>query len=216
MAVLLHDCPHCGGGKMTFQVCAQNQWKSDGPIVYWDVMAICANCQRAILAAINGNSRQSGYVAPMSAPNPLHNNMYRLTAVVPNPPPLNAPEYTPENIGSTFRQSMDNLRRGNWDACGMAGRKALDLATKHLDPSLAGKKLVDRIDALAAAYRITPDLKEWAHEVRRLGNDAAHDDDPFSKDDAESLIQFTRTFLEYAFTLPGSLAKRRAEKAKTE
>ncbi|MBI4968850.1 MAG: DUF4145 domain-containing protein [Rhodospirillales bacterium] len=111
---------------------------------------------------------------------------------------------------------MDNFHRGNWDACGMAGRKALDLATKHLDQSLADTKLVGRIDALAEAHRITPDLKEWAHEVRRLGNDAAHEDDPFSKDDAEALIKFTRTFLEYAFTLPGSLAKRRAEKAKTD
>lgn len=201
---------------MTFQIIAQNMWKNDRGMTYWDVMAVCANCQRAILAFLDGYSLQPGFVEPKSATNPLKDGMYFLAGVEPKPPPLDAPEYTPENIASPFRQAMDNFHRGNWDACGMAGRKALDLATKHLDQSLADTKLVGRIDALAEAHRITPDLKEWAHEVRRLGNDAAHEDDPFSKDDAEALIKFTRTFLEYAFTLPGSLAKRRAEKAKTD
>lgn len=52
----------------------------------------------------------------------------------------------------------------------------------------------------------------WAHEVRLGGNEAAHEDEPFSKEDAESLRNFIENFLTYAFTLP-SAVKRRAPPA---
>jgi Domain of unknown function (DUF4145) len=32
---------------------------------------------------------------------------------------------------------------------------------------------------------------QWAHHVRLEGNDAAHDEDPFTKDEAEELLDFT-------------------------
>jgi hypothetical protein len=53
-------------------------------------------------------------------------------------------------------------------------------------------------------------MKEWAHEIRLLGNDAAHEEDPFTPPEAESLQAFTQLFLTYAFTLPGMLAARKA------
>ena len=48
-------------------------------------------------------------------------------------------------------------------------------------------------------------MKEWAHEIRCLGADAAHDEDPFTENEAKSLQPFTELFLTYAFMLPGML-----------
>jgi len=90
-------------------------------------------------------------------------------------------------------------------------RKCLDLATKELDSTLAGKKLAARIDALHARGALTEDLKQWAHAVRLDGNDAAHEEDELSIEEIKQLASFTELFLQYTFTLPAQVAKRQAD-----
>jgi len=89
-------------------------------------------------------------------------------------------------------------------------RKSIDAATRDLDPSLAGKMLAKRIDLLAQAGKLTPDLKEWAHLIRLDGNQGAHDDEELSAAEIEQLEEFTKLFLIYTFTLPAQVLKRKA------
>jgi len=65
---------------------------------------------------------------------------------------------------------------------------------------------------------VTSAMKQWAHAIRKIGNDAAHEDEPFSAADAEALHSFTELFLTYTFTLPAMLDERRrqAEKLQAE
>jgi hypothetical protein len=51
---------------------------------------------------------------------------------------------------------------------------------------------------------VTPAMKKWA---RLDANEAAHDPQEFSKEDADKLHVFARMFLTYAFTLPAMLEK---------
>ena len=88
-------------------------------------------------------------------------------------------------------------------------RKSLDIGLKRINPAGKGS-LEKRIDNLPESTGITAAMKEWAHQIRHLGNDAAHEDDPFSPEEANALQSFTELFLTYAFTLPGMLAARRA------
>jgi len=81
-------------------------------------------------------------------------------------------------------------------------RKSLDVATREKAPGAAGKTLVKRIDALAVDGLITTDMRDWAHEIRLGGNEAAHEDEPFEAADADRLYKFTDAFLRYAYTLP--------------
>ncbi len=101
-------------------------------------------------------------------------------------------------------QGVANLS-ANFDAAGMMFRKCLEAALKHLDPNGTGT-LAMRIDNLPAKVDVTPSMKEWAHQIRRLGNEAAHDDDPFTREESQTLKSFTELFLVYSFTLPGMLA----------
>jgi len=119
------------------------------------------------------------------------------------------PEHVPQNVERFYIQGMDNLSRKNWDAAGTMFRKALDTSLKHLDPSGKGT-LQKRIDNLPPEHGVTPAMKQWAHEIRELGNDAAHEEDPFTGDDAKTLQAFTELFLTYTFTLPGMLVARKA------
>jgi len=101
-----------------------------------------------------------------------------------------------------FEQGADNARRKNTDAAAAMYRKALDVSTRELDPSLASKNLASRIDALHAAGRLTTDLKEWAHLIRLDGNAGAHDEEELSDEEITQLASFTDLFLTYTFTLP--------------
>jgi len=131
-----------------------------------------------------------------------------LLEIWPKPTPIDIPQYVPNNITNFYRQGMDSLNRKNFDAAGTMFRKSLDAGLKALHPEGKGT-LEKRIDNLPDILGITSALKEWAHQIRHLGNDAAHEDDPFTSDEAKILQSFTELFLTYTFTMPGMLAERR-------
>lgn len=115
-----------------------------------------------------------------------------------------APASVPENVKNFFLQGLDNLDRRNTDAAGMMFRKALEarIRTMHAD----GKgSLYDRIKGLPAELGVTPAMKRWAHSIRHLGNDATHEEDLFSQDDAKNIHKFTEVFLTQAFSLPARI-----------
>jgi Domain of unknown function (DUF4145) len=112
-------------------------------------------------------------------------------------------------------QGIDNLKRKNFDAAGTMFRKSLDVGLKIINPAGRGS-LEKRIDSLPEDMGITPAMKDWAHEIRHLGSDAAHEDEPFAPEEAGALQSFMELFLTYAFTLPGMLAARRAAAASVE
>ena len=112
-----------------------------------------------------------------------------------------------DNCLNFYKQGMDSLTRKNFDAAGTMFRKSLDAGLRQIDPDGKGT-LEKRINALPSETGITPPMKGWAHEIRHLGNDAAHEDEPFTDGEAKSLQSFTELFLTYAFTLPGMLAAR--------
>ncbi|MEO8722463.1 MAG: DUF4145 domain-containing protein [Sphingobium sp.] len=118
------------------------------------------------------------------------------------------PPDTPENVVNYFDQATDSLNSGNFDAAGIMFRKALESATKGLDSELSRINLVKRIEKLVENNLITPALGEWATEIRLGGNDAAHEDEPFSKEEAQALHDFCENFLRYAFTLPAAVTRR--------
>ena len=89
-------------------------------------------------------------------------------------------------------------------------RKALDTGLKHKFPEIEGN-LFARIKAAEAKHELTPDLAAWANQIRLDGNDAAHEEEPFSQQDAKRLAVFTDMVLRYLFTLPGMLAQAQSE-----
>ena len=123
--------------------------------------------------------------------------------ICPSLPENGAPKHTPENVARFFKQAMDNLPK-NWDAAGSMFRKALDTGLKNKFPEIKGD-LKARIEKAAGQQKLTPELAVWAHQIRLDGNDAAHEENPFSKEDAEELSKFTELVFLYLFMLPGML-----------
>lgn len=101
-----------------------------------------------------------------------------------------APGHVPDSISNFYTQGLDSFRRENFDACGMMMRKVIDITTKHFGYSTGG--LYSRIESMKNAGAITADLAAWAHEIRDIGNDTAHEETPFSKKDAEETLKVLR------------------------
>ncbi|WP_211277327.1 DUF4145 domain-containing protein [Erythrobacter donghaensis] len=203
MAISVQNCPYCRANSVAFS--AVKAWRIENDR---RALLICGSCGEGIVREWFGNSD----IVQMQG------NIENLTIMLgrqwPEAPNGAAPKDTPENVAKFFCQGTSSLEIGNFDAAGMMFRKSLETATKILDPNLAGKPLFKRIDNLASAGKLTADMAEWAHEVRLGGNDAAHEDEPFSLESAEDLKNFVENFLTYAFTLP-SVVRRREGRSET-
>ena len=183
------DCPHCGTKRVAFTEQCVVMWNHNDR-EFHDVAAKCGQCYRAILVTYTRGSGTSSYR--------YNGELY------PRPLSLDAPKHTPENVTRYYVQGLENLPR-NWDAAGSMFRKALETGLKSKFPQKTGT-LFDRIESARKARKLTPEMADWAHKIRKLGNSAVHDEIPWTKDEALELRAFTELVFQYLFTLPGMMA----------
>jgi hypothetical protein len=107
-----------------------------------------------------------------------------------------------------YLSGLDNLvRKGGTNAAAIMFRRCIEIAAKAINPKAPkGDNLKKRIADLPADFA-TPAMKEWAQHIRLDANDAAHEPEEFSEDDAKKLQVFAEMFLTYAFTLPAMLKR---------
>jgi hypothetical protein len=132
----------------------------------------------------------------------------------------------PERARAFLKQAMECLHAPPLAQIGAASavdamlkaRGYTDAALKvkgHKDP-----KLFTRIKAAEADYLITPEMAEWAHEVRLDANDQRHADEAAplpTKDEAEKTIEFAKALAEFLFVLPAMVSRgRRKPENQTE
>jgi hypothetical protein len=213
MPSIVAECPYCGAEKVGFYIIGQ--YERQGVVVvhhdrlrFWDELAVCTKCERGVIAVYaHTDTLPPKHSSPQMCPSDPENWGYKLVEVLPRPRPSRAPDHLPDPLPNIFLQAANALKRGDWDASGAMSRKTVDVATKLLMKDVAKqvRDLAPRIDALAERGKLTEDLRQWAHHVRLDGNDASHDEDPFTKDEAEELANFTELFLTYVYSLPGRM-----------
>ena len=121
-------------------------------------------------------------------------------------------EELPEEVKVAFREAMKALNEEIWNGCVTMCRRALEEATEDLGAE--GRDLFTQIDDLETKRKITPELKEWAHEGRLGGKLGAHGMKQkkwADKEDAEEVLEFCRWFFRYVYVLPKQLAERKAK-----
>ena len=106
----------------------------------------------------------------------------------------------PDSIGRAVTQAHRSFATASYDACAVMCRRALEALCKDL--SAKGRDLARRLADLEAQGRIDSRLLGWAHGVRLVGNEAAHDvDAEVTAEDARDILEFTEALLMYVFTL---------------
>ena len=123
------------------------------------------------------------------------------------PPPM---EGLSDAIDSVRSEAWSCFHGGDFRAAVVMGRAAVQRAVRSLGGE--GRDLYQEIDSLHAQEIVTKALKDWAHEVRLAGNDAAHPEEleEVSEDEAEESLTFMDDFLNFAVALPQRHADRKA------
>lgn len=211
MGLIQRDCPHCLTARVAFSI--PYSYSRNAEQHEFGAIGVCAGCHKPIsfLASnrVNGLSPQqfSGNIEPTMC----------VLDVWPCTIASEAPPHTPPAVAKRFVEGEDAYLRGSWNAAVAMYRSALDIATKAVDGIPRGT-FYARLQWLHEHRLITPDMKDWADHVRVEGNDALHDPDEFTEDDAKPLRLFSEMFLRYMFELPGEVAAfrgRTAEVAET-
>jgi hypothetical protein len=121
-------------------------------------------------------------------------------------------EGLPDAIASSIEQAYRSYSTSSYDACAVMCRRALEALCKSL--SAKGRDLATKLADLKTNGRIEARLLDWAHGVRLVGNEAAHDvETAQSAEDARDILDFTEALLTYVFTLD---AKFRSFEARRE
>jgi hypothetical protein len=133
-------------------------------------------------------------------------------AIYPERVELKCPPDVSSPVRSAYLSGLDNLRRDNGaNAAAIMFRRSIELATKTINPDAAkSDNLKKRIKDLPSDIA-TPAMKEWADHIRLNANDAAHDLEDYTVEDATRLQIFAEMFLTYAFTLPAMLKRAKGE-----
>jgi len=109
-------------------------------------------------------------------------------------------EGLPDSIARSVDQAYRSYSTSSYDACALMCRRALEALC--LTFSANGNNLALRLADLKANKRIDERLLNWAHGVRLVGNEAAHDvEAAVTADDARDILEFTEALLMYVFTL---------------
>lgn len=205
---IVRECPHCGGEKMGFTL--RVEYHAQHPRDVYLVMGICGNCAKGIIIEYEnrGNAR---HAHPVGCPTDPENSGWTVVGEYPESTPSTAPEFAQPPLDRLFVQAANAAKRGDWDASGAMSRKVVDVSTQLLLGADASKfgTIKLRIDELAKRGGLTTDLKDWAHVIRLEGNDAAHDQDPYTESEANELLAFADLYLTYVYTLPGRLKAKR-------
>jgi hypothetical protein len=106
----------------------------------------------------------------------------------------------PEPVRRAFEQAHRSFATSSFDACALMCRRSLEALCKSF--GVEGKNLDMKLKALAERKIIEARLVGWAHGIRHVGNEAAHDtDSEVSKEDAQYALDFTEALLTYVFVL---------------
>lgn len=109
-------------------------------------------------------------------------------------------EGLPATVARAYRDATRSFTVGLYAPCVIMCRKALEGIAKELGASKGTLK--KRLDELQALGKIDTRLLEWAHGLRLVGNDAAHEFGiQLDKQDAQDSLEFLEALLLYVFTL---------------
>ena len=174
--------------------------------IYAFVICAINTCQKAATAVFQVNIKEYGY---SETSNELVNGFsqrprkFTLVDFYPKSETPEIPKHLPENVNMYYLEAANSVKSSP-NAAGAMFRKTLDTGLKKIDPGAKGR-LIDRIKSAAKTGKITQDMADWADRIRLDGNDAAHEEDPFTPQEAEELHLFTRLVMMYLFSLPGML-----------
>jgi hypothetical protein len=167
--------------------------------IFW--VCLCSKCKQVFLIKqqLYGISGEFGTICKETVLYPLDSKI-----------PL---KDVPISVKNAYIQALRSFSASLWEPCVLMCRKCLEEFANH--EQISGKDLYEKIENLSINGIIDSRLKNWSHEIRLVGNEAAHiATKPITKQDARDVLDFTEAILLYVFSLTSrfdSFRKRRGK-----
>lgn len=117
----------------------------------------------------------------------------------------------PDAVNRAYEQAARSFAVGLYEPATLMCRKALEAVCALKGAN--GRSLYERLAQLERLSIIDARLLAWAHEIRLVANDAAHDaDTEVTKDDGRDVLDLTEAILLYVFSLTTRFDKFRARR----
>lgn len=122
--------------------------------------------------------------------------------VQPMPLSGEAVGHLPYEVNRAYTEARIAFSAGAHTACMLMCRNILAYAANE---SGSGKRhnYTDYIDYLREGNHINQTMKDWAEDIRRYGNDAAHDLKLRNAADADQILKITKYLLEFMYEVEG-------------
>jgi hypothetical protein len=200
MATLVADCPHCGASHAAFPIVFTSIHPSKGR-EFFNVFGWCPACggpYSAVIHSYLGGNDPKQFEGNVGR----YNSGFTVKDFFPKQEISKSPLHVPKAAARAFVEGSGNLTDGRYTSAVAMFRRAIDIGTKQFSDEVTAWKLEKRIDKLCAEGLITKDMKTWAHKIRLEGNEAVHEIDEPTKEQAAELKLFTEMVLTYLYTLP--------------
>jgi hypothetical protein len=196
VATIVFDRPRCLTNKVGFSLVHEKKRYSREHSFYTNVYSCMAECGHCGDFLIVDFGTRVGARAIVQSPATCHLNPedygYTMMRAYPESLTAKVPLYVPEPVSIYFSQAIRALKTESYDASGSMCRKTLDVSTQSLLKAIgqSAGTINARINKLYEGHLITAELQDWAHQIRIDGNAATHNEDPFSAEDAITLVGF--------------------------
>ena len=189
-------CPHCH--QYTLITVVESNLELHGSIhakcvyrgrvpgrMWW--IGECHNCNGVVLVLNNGIS------------------------IYPRPKPQPSDERIPDDIKEDFDEAKMCFSVNCYRASTAMSRRALEACCIEKGAN-KNTNLEGQIDELFEMGIITNPIKEWAHTIRWIGNDALHINvNKVTSEDAEDILKITKQILDIIYVFP-AITKERLDK----
>jgi hypothetical protein len=117
-----------------------------------------------------------------------------------------------DSVKKDFEEALLCQSVGAYRGAAVLARRAVQLIC--LDKGAKeGEKLYKQIEELFDNNIITQDIKDWADEVRYIGNDAAHPNkEEVNKEDSEDILELLESLCDVLYVAPARAAKRKQKR----
>ncbi|MDI3538255.1 MAG: hypothetical protein PWQ13_278 [Bacillota bacterium] len=122
----------------------------------------------------------------------------------PESPPGNPVAHVPEQLYKLYNEARYSIAAGAYTGAVLICRKMLmNIAVN--EGAEEGKSFTFYVEYLANKGYVPPNGKAWVDYIRKRGNDANHEIELMTKEDAVSLITFLEMLLRFIYEFPKSI-----------
>lgn len=120
----------------------------------------------------------------------------------------------PSSVDSLYEESRNCMKVSAYTSAVLACRKLLmNIAVE--EGAKDGKPFITYVEYLADKGYVPPGGKGWVDHIRKQGNEATHEIDMKTEDEAKDLISFAEMLLKFIYEFPGRVPEPQAESAST-